>query len=117
MKDDEVEQSLSAYSNGIFYSFLDGDGIQLPRNSRAYKIVESFVPEYVGFKKQIQNICKHLEKQKLRYNDNTVWEQIRNIEKGYTACLGYNFLTAKMLNKTDIYYKTVTWLEYDKNGK
>lgn len=39
------------------------------------------------------------------------------MEKGYTACLGYNFLTAKMLNKTDIYYKTVTRLEYDKNGE
>lgn len=117
LKDYEVEQSLSAYSNGIFYSFLDDDKIQLLRDSRAYKIVESFIPKHVGFEKQIQNICKHLEKQKLRYNDKTVWEQISNMEKGYTACLGYNFLTAKMLNKTDIYYKTVTRLEYDKNGE
>ena len=117
LKDDEVEQSLWAYSNGIFYSFLDDDGIQLSRNSRAYKIVESFMPEHVNFEKQIQNICKHLEKQKLRYNSDTVYEQISNMEKGYTACLGYNFLMAKMLNKTDIYYKTVTWLEYDKNGE
>lgn len=117
LKDYEVEQSLSAYSNGIFYSFLDNDGIQLPRDSRAYKIVESFIPEHVGFEKQIQNICKHLEKQKIRYNDNTVWEQISNVEKGYTACLGYNFLTAKMLNKTNIYYKTVIRLEYDNNGE
>ncbi|MGP1405045.1 hypothetical protein [Filifactor alocis] len=117
LKDDEVEQSLRAYSNGIFYSFLDDDGIQLQQDSRAYKIVESFISEHVSFEKQIQNICKHLKKQKLRYNSDTVYEQISNMEKGYTACLGYNFLTAKMLNKTDIYYKTVTWLEYDKNGE
>lgn len=77
LKDYEVEQSLSAYSNGIFYSFLDDEGIQLLRDSRAYKIVESFIPKNVGFEKQIQNICKHLEKQKIRYNDNTVWEQIK----------------------------------------
>ena len=117
LKDYEVKQSLSAYSNGIFYSFLDDNGIQLARDNRAYKIVESFIPEHVGFEKQIQSICKHLEKQKLRYNDKTVWEQISNMEKGYTACLGYNFLTAKMLNKTNIYYKTITRLEYDKNGE
>lgn len=117
LKDYEIEQSLSAYSNGIFYSFLDDDGIQLLRDSRVYKIVERFIPKNVGFEKQIQNIYKYLEKQKIRYNDNNVWEQISNVEKGYTACLGYNFLMAKMLNKTDIYYKTVTWLEYDKNGK
>lgn len=117
LKDDEVEQSLRAYSNGIFYSFLEDDGIQLQQDSRAYKIVESFIPKHVGFEKQIQHICKHLENQKLRYNSDTVYEQISNMEKGYTACLGYNFLIAKMLNKTDIYYKTVTWLEYDKNGE
>lgn len=117
LKDDEVEQSLWAYSNGVFYSFLDDDGIQLSRNSRAYKIVESFIPKHVGFEKQIQNICKHLEKQKLRYDSDTVYGQINNMKNGYTACLGYNFLTAKMLNKTDVYYKTVTWLEYDKNGE
>lgn len=58
-------------------------------------------------------IVQYISELNLNYSQKNPNKQIKNIEKGYTACLGITWLQKQLLDKTDVCYKIVSFRPYN----
>lgn len=83
-------------------------------NEKVLKIVDNYkVPSNSSDLDIFKSIVKYISELNLNYSQKNPNNQINNIEKGYTACLGITWLQKQLLDKSEIEYKIVSFRPYD----
>lgn len=83
-------------------------------NKKVLKIVDNYkVPSNSSDLDIFKDIVKYISELNLNYSQKNPNNQINNIEKGYTACLGITWLQKELLDKSEIEYKIVSFRPYD----
>lgn len=83
-------------------------------NEKVLKIVDNYkVPSNSSDLDIFKDIVKYISELNLNYSQKNPNNQINNIEKGYTACLGITWLQKQLLDKSEIEYKIVSFRPYD----
>lgn len=83
-------------------------------NKNVLKIIDKYkIPEETSDLDVFKSIVKYISELNLNYSQKNPNNQINNIEKGYTACLGITWLQKQLLDKTGIEYKIVSFRPYN----
>lgn len=83
-------------------------------NKKVLKIVNNYkIPDNNLDIDKFKDIVKYISELNLNYNQKNPNNQINNIEKGYTACLGITWLQKELLDKVGIEYKIVSFRPYN----
>lgn len=83
-------------------------------NKKVLEIVDNYkVPSNSSDLDIFKSIVKYISELNLNYSQKNPNNQINNIEKGYTACLGITWLQKELLDKSEIEYKIVSFRPYD----
>lgn len=84
-------------------------------NKNVFKIVTNYhkPPNLTSDLDVFKSIVKYISELNLNYSQKNPNNQINNIEKGYTACLGITWLQKQLLDKTGIEYKIVSFRPYN----
>ncbi len=83
-------------------------------NEKVLKIVDNYkVPSDNSDLGIFKDVVKYISELNINYSQKNPNNQINNIEKGYTACLGITWLQKELLDKTEIEYKIVSFRPYD----
>lgn len=111
----DKKRVLGFNDNNTDFSFLNTDkGVDKKENLK--KIINEFQLDSKEPEIQLNEVMNYIQSLNMTYGGSE-YKQIDGIKKnGKTKCLGYNFLAAKLLDKTDLYYRTVIFYYYKGNN-